>query len=249
LFHQNRDMSIEQIDKIIDKYANEKHILLQLLLDIQHEFNWVPQEAVLEMNKKLKIPIGEVIGAIIDSEGQIVMDKDTCMVELARSFVNFFCDESCGKCLPCREGLKQERKILANIVSGKGKEGDIEKLRQIAEASNASSLCALGQTSANSMLTTLRYCADEYEAHIKEKRCPALFCKSLVNFYIDQTKCTACAMCLRNCQVQAIDGSVGKIPVIDQSKCIKCGSCLDACEFKAISKISGKQSLKTISEE
>jgi NADH-quinone oxidoreductase subunit F len=188
------------------------------------------------------------LGAIMGSGGLIVMDDDTCMVDIAKYFVNFLCDESCGKCVPCREGLKQARKILTDIISGKGKEGDIEKLRQIAEVSNASALCALGQTSANPTLTTLRYFADEYEAHIKEKRCPALSCKSLISFYIDPAKCTACTLCARNCPVQAIDGAVGKIHIIDQSKCTKCSTCFDVCKFKAVTKISGnpfhRQSLK-----
>ena len=180
------------------------------------------------------------LGAIMGSGGLIVMDEDTCMVDVAKYFINFLCDESCGKCVPCREGLRQARKILTDIVEGKGKEGDIDKLRQIAEASSASALCALGQTSANPMLTTLRYFADEYEAHIKEKRCPALSCRSLINFYIDPAKCTGCTLCARSCPVQAINGEVGKIHIIDQSKCIKCGTCLEECRFKAITKISGK---------
>ena len=189
------------------------------------------------------------LGAIMGSGGLIVMDEDTCMVDMARYFVNFLCDESCGKCVPCREGLKQARKILTDIVSGKGKEGDIEKLRQIAEASSTSALCALGQTSANPMLTTLRYFPDEYEAHIKEKRCPALSCKPLINFYIDPAKCNACTLCARNCPVQAIDGAVGKIHIIDQSKCTKCGTCFDACRFKAVTKISGEPVPPPIPEE
>ena len=162
------------------------------------------------------------------------------MVDMARYFVNFLSDESCGKCIPCREGLKQAGKILTDIISGKGKEGDIDKLRQIADASSASALCALGQTSANPMLTTLCYFADEYEAHIKEKRCPALSCKPLISFYVDPVKCTACTLCSRNCPVQAIDGAAGKIHIIDQSKCVKCGTCLEQCRFKAIQKISGE---------
>jgi NADH-quinone oxidoreductase subunit F len=189
------------------------------------------------------------LGAIMGSGGLIVMDEDTCMVDVARYFVDFLCDESCGKCVPCREGLKQARKILTNIVSGKGKEGDIEKLRQIAEASNASSLCALGQTSANPMLTTLRYFADEYEAHIKEKRCPALACKPLISFHVDPVKCTGCTLCARSCPIQAIDGEVGKVHLIDQAKCTKCGTCFDACRFNAVEKISGKPVPPPISEE
>lgn len=189
------------------------------------------------------------LGAIMGSGGLIVMDEDTCMVDVARYFVNFLSDESCGKCVPCREGLRQAKKILTDIVSGKGKEGDIEKLRQIADASNAAALCALGQTSANPMLTTLRYFADEYEAHIKEKRCPALSCKPLISFYIDPAKCNACTLCARNCPMQAIDGAVGKIHIIDQSKCTKCGTCFDACRFKAVTKISGKPVPPPIPEE
>jgi len=180
------------------------------------------------------------LGAMMGSGGLIVMDNDTCMVDVARYFVNFLCEESCGKCVPCREGLKQARRILTNIVSGKGEENDIEKLRQIAETSNAAALCALGQTSANPMLTTLRYFADEYDAHIKEKRCPALSCKPLINFYVDPAKCMACTLCSRNCPMQAIDGAVGKIHIIDQSKCTKCGTCFDVCKFKAVQKISGQ---------
>ena len=180
------------------------------------------------------------LGAMMGSGGLIVMDNDTCMVDVARYFVNFLCEESCGKCVPCREGLKQAREILTRITSGKGEETDIDKLRQIAEASNAAALCALGQTSANPMLTTLRYFAYEYEAHIKEKRCPALSCKPLINFYVDPAKCMACTLCSRNCPMQAIDGAVGKIHVIDQSKCTKCGTCFDVCKFKAVQKISGE---------
>ena len=164
------------------------------------------------------------------------------MVDVARYFVNFLCDESCGKCLPCREGLKQARNILTNIVTGKGQEGDIEKLQEIAETTSAASLCALGQTAANPMLTTIRYFRDEYEAHIKEKRCPALVCKSLIAYYIDPTKCKACTICSRNCPVGAVNGELTKIHLIDQSKCIKCGTCYDVCppKFRAVTKISGE---------
>lgn len=189
------------------------------------------------------------LGAIMGSGGLIVMDDDTCMVDVARYFIDFLCDESCGKCVPCREGLRQASKILTDIVSGKGKEGDVEKLQQIAEASNAAALCALGQTSANPMLTTLRYFADEYEAHIKEKRCPALSCKQLTNYYIDPAKCNACTLCSRSCPVQAIDGAVGKIHIIDQSKCVKCGTCIEVCRFKAVQKMSGKTVPPPIPEE
>jgi NADH:ubiquinone oxidoreductase subunit F (NADH-binding)/(2Fe-2S) ferredoxin len=191
------------------------------------------------------------LGSIMGSGGLIVMDEDTCMVDVARYFVNFLCDESCGKCVPCREGLKQARKILDDIVAGKGKEGDIETLKEIAETTSAASLCALGQTAANPMLTTIRYFKDEYEAHVTEKRCPALVCKKLISYYIDPAKCAACALCYRNCPVDAIGGERGKIHVIDQAKCIKCGTCFEVCPpaFRAVRKLSGETVPPPIPEE
>jgi NADH:ubiquinone oxidoreductase subunit F (NADH-binding)/(2Fe-2S) ferredoxin/ferredoxin len=191
------------------------------------------------------------LGSIMGSGGMIVMDEDTCMVDVARYFVNFLCDESCGKCVPCREGLKQARKILEDIVAGKGKEGDIEKLKEIAEATSTASLCALGQTSANPMLTTIRYFKDEYEAHIKEKRCPALVCKNLISYYIDPAKCAACTLCYRNCPVGAVEGERGKIHIIDQAKCSKCGTCFEVCPpaFRAVQKLSGEPVPPPIPEE
>ncbi len=191
------------------------------------------------------------LGSMMGSGGMIVMDEDTCMVDVARYFVNFLCDESCGKCLPCREGLKQARKILNGIVAGKGEEEDIRKLGDIAEVTKVSSLCALGTTSANPLLTTLRHFKDEYGAHINEKRCPALVCKELISFYISPEKCQACMICFRNCPVDAIIGEKMKIHIIDQSKCIKCGSCYDLCppRFNAVQKISGEPVPPPIPEE
>ena len=182
------------------------------------------------------------LGSMMGSGGMIVMDSDTCMVDVARYFVNFLCDESCGKCVPCREGLKQARNILNNIVSGKGKSADIHTLQQLAETLSTASLCALGQTAANPMLTTLRYFKDEYTAHIEEKRCAALVCKELLDFYINPEKCSGCQLCARSCEDQAIEGEIDKIHVIDQSKCTKCGSCFDICppEYAAVQKTSGE---------
>ena len=182
------------------------------------------------------------LGSMMGSGGLIVLDEDTCMVELARYFVNFLCDESCGKCTPCREGLRQASIILNRITKGQGKKGDIEKLQKIAEVTRDSALCALGQTSANPMLTTLRYFKDEYEAHINEKRCPAMVCKDLISYYIDPEKCQACMICFRNCPVNAVIGEKNHIHVIDQEKCIKCGSCYEMCpsRFSAVKKISGE---------
>jgi len=191
------------------------------------------------------------LGSMMGSGGLIVMDEDTCMVELARYFVNFLSDESCGKCTPCREGLKQALIILKGITSGKGNNEDIEKLNKIAEVTSVASLCALGLTSANPLLTTLRYFKNEYEAHINEKRCPALFCKDLISYYIDPKKCQACTICQRNCPADAINGKPMKIHIVNQSKCIKCGNCYDMCpaRFKAVKKISGEPVPLPIVEE
>jgi len=191
------------------------------------------------------------LGSMMGSGGMIVMDEDICMVELARYFVNFLCDESCGKCTPCREGLRQASIILNRIVSGKGTEDDLDKLGKIAEVTRVASLCALGQTSANPLLTTLRYFKNEYEAHINEKRCPALVCKNLISYYIDPEKCQACMICYRACPANAIIGEKMKIHIVDQSKCIKCGSCYDLCppRFKAVKKISGEAVPPPIPEE
>ena len=182
------------------------------------------------------------LGSIMGSGGMVVMDEDTCMVDIARFFIDFLCDESCGKCVPCREGLDQMREILNNIVAGKGEEGDIELLEEMGGVMSDFSLCALGATAANPVLTTIRYFRDEYEAHIKEKRCPALVCKDLIAYYIEPEKCIACMLCLNNCPVSAIEGEKGKIHVIDQSECTKCGTCYDVCPSKigAVKKISGE---------
>jgi len=182
------------------------------------------------------------LGSMMGSGGMIVMDEDTCMVDTARYFLDFLADESCGKCTPCREGIKQMLGILTDICKGRGREGDIELLEELAEVLRDTSLCALGATAPNPVLTTIRYFRDEYEAHIKEKRCPAYVCKELVSYYIDPTKCQACMICLRNCPAGAISGGKNKIHVIDQSKCTKCGSCFDLCppRFDAVEKISGE---------
>ncbi|MGB2884627.1 MAG: NADH-quinone oxidoreductase subunit NuoF [Dehalococcoidia bacterium] len=182
------------------------------------------------------------VGAMMGSGGMIVMDEDNCMVDVARYFVNFLTDESCGKCVPCREGLRHFHKILERIVSGEGRDGDIELLEDLSDVLKDASLCALGQTAPNPVLTTIQYFRDEYEAHIKERRCPAKVCKDLISFYIEPDKCKACMICLRNCPVGAISGDKGLIHVIDQGKCTKCGTCLDLCptRFDAVTKLSGE---------
>jgi len=190
-------------------------------------------------------------GSMMGSGGMIVMDEDTCMVDVARYFIHFLTDESCGKCLPCREGLRQMDKILTNITKGKGKDGDIELLEELSETAIEASLCALGKTAPNPFLSTLRYFRDEYEAHIKEKRCPALSCKELISYYIDPDKCKACMICLRKCPAEAIDGGKKKIHVVDQEKCTKCGTCFEVCppRFGAVKKISGEPVPPPIPEE
>jgi NADH-quinone oxidoreductase subunit F len=182
------------------------------------------------------------LGSMMGSGGMIVMDEDTCMVDTARYFLDFLADESCGKCTPCREGIKQMLGILTDICGGKGKEGDIELLEELAQVVRDTSLCALGRTAPNPVLTTLGYFRDEYEAHIKEKRCPAYVCKELVSYYIDPVKCQACMICLRSCPAEAISGGKNQIHVIDQSKCTKCGTCFDLCpaRFDAVKRISGE---------
>jgi len=180
-------------------------------------------------------------GSMMGSGGMIVMDEDTCMVDIARYFLNFLAGESCGKCLPCREGIYQMLKILNRICEGKGEEGDIELLEEISEVVKDASLCALGQTASNPVLSTIRYFRDEYEAHIKEKRCPAGVCKELISYYIEPEKCQACLICLRNCPAEAITGGKNLAHVIDQDKCTKCGLCLEVCppRFGAVTKLSG----------
>ncbi len=181
-------------------------------------------------------------GSMMGSGGMIVMDEDTCMVDVARYFIDFLTDESCGKCVPCREGLRQMHKILTHITEGKGKESDLERLEQLAEAAQEASLCALGKSAPNPFLSTLRYFRDEYEAHIKEKRCPALSCKELIAYYIDPNKCQACMICARKCPADAIVGGKKKIHVIEQEKCTHCGTCFEVCptRFGAVTKISGE---------
>ncbi len=180
-------------------------------------------------------------GSMMGSGGMIVMDEDTCMVDVARYFIAFLTDESCGKCTPCREGTRQMLKILTNITEGKGKPGDIELLEELSETAVEAALCALGKSAPNSFLSTLRYFRDEYEAHINDKKCPALSCKALINFYIDPDKCKGCGSCLRKCPVDAIIGGKKLIHIVDQDKCTKCGTCFDVCpdKFSAVTKLSG----------
>jgi len=182
------------------------------------------------------------LGSMMGSGGMVIMDEDTCMVDTARYFISFCCEESCGKCIPCREGLRMLREILTDICEGRGKEGDIDAIQDIAEMMKDASLCALGSTAANPVLTTIKYFRDEYEAHIENKNCPAKACKALTSYYIDPEKCTACMKCLKNCPTEAIHGAKNEIHWIEQEKCIKCNTCFELCplRFSAVKRISGE---------
>ncbi len=186
----------------------------------------------------LDTPVGyetfAAIGSIVGSGGMIVMDEDNCMVEVARYFLAFTQQESCGKCTPCREGTRHMLDILTRITEGKGKEEDLDILVEMSELIGSTSLCALGATAPNPVLTTLKYFRDEYEAHIKEGRCPAKECKALIQYTILADKCTGCTLCARDCPVDAIAGERKGIHIIDPEVCIKCGICKAVCNFDAV---------------
>jgi NADH-quinone oxidoreductase subunit F len=175
------------------------------------------------------------VGSMMGSGGMIVMDESTCMVDIARYFTRFLEEESCGKCVPCREGLGRMRHILDNISEGKSNGADIEMLEHLASVMKSGALCALGQTAPNPVLSTIHYFREEYEAHIKEKRCPAKVCKALITYSIIKDKCPGCGICVKNCPQKAIESMGKKQPVVlHKEKCIKCGVCYDVCKLNAI---------------
>ncbi|MBO7525368.1 MAG: 4Fe-4S binding protein, partial [Clostridia bacterium] len=183
------------------------------------------------------------IGAMMGSGGLIVMDEDNCMVDIAKFFLEFTVDESCGKCTPCRIGNKRLLELLTKVTEGTATMEDLDKMEELCYYIKANSLCGLGQTAPNPVLSTLKYFRSEYEAHIKEKRCPAGVCKKLLNFTIDKDKCIGCGMCQRGCPASAIartdyvaEGHKLASMAIDPAKCVKCGACMSTCKFGAISK-------------
>jgi NADH-quinone oxidoreductase subunit F len=175
-------------------------------------------------------------GSMMGSGGMIVMDESTCMVDVARYFIDFLKDESCGKCLPCREGLRALLEILNRITEGKGKRGDLRLLQEVSEGIAETSLCALGGSAPNPVLTTIRYFRDEYVAHIRDKRCPASVCKALVHYSVIAERCTGCHACFKVCPAGCITGKAKAMHVIDETKCVKCGACYDVCTFEAIAR-------------
>jgi NADH-quinone oxidoreductase subunit F len=174
------------------------------------------------------------VGSMMGSGGMIVMDEDTCMVDVAKYFLTFLEEESCGKCVPCREGIRRMREVLEEITQGNGREGDIELLEDISFTLTEGALCALGSTAANPVMSTIRYFRDEYEAHIRDKKCPAGVCSTLIQYFIDPEKCTGCTRCVKTCPVEAIAGERKMPHRIDLEKCIKCGSCYDVCKFSSV---------------
>ena len=190
------------------------------------------------------------LGAMMGSGGLIVMDEETCMVDIAKFFLQFTQDESCGKCVPCREGTKVMLDILDRITKGEGQEGDIELLESLGKTISQTALCGLGQSAPNPVLSTIRYFRDEYEAHVRDKRCPAGVCTALASYVIEVEKCRGCGLCVKVCPVdaihpielQAVAGDEGRTKrkrppyAIDASKCIKCGACVAECRFGAITR-------------
>jgi ferredoxin len=171
---------------------------------------------------------------MMGSGGMIVMDDRSCMVDVARYFLTFLQEESCGKCVPCREGLLRMGEIFADICEGRGKDGDIELLESMSQAIIDGALCALGSTAPNPVLSTIRYFRDEYEAHIRDKKCPAGVCKALIQYRVIAEKCKKCGVCKKVCPAEAVTGELKQIHSIDPFKCIKCGACYEACKFDAI---------------
>jgi ferredoxin len=190
-------------------------------------------------------------GSIMGSGGMIVMDEDTCMVDVARYFLQFTQEESCGKCVPCRVGTREMVDILTRITEGDGREGDIDRLEALAQTVESGSLCGLGQTAPNPVLTTLKYFRKEYEDHILRHHCAARACKQLTSYYIEPETCVGCLLCKKSCPVDAISGERKKVHVVDQELCIQCGACFDVCPPKvgAVSKLTGRKRARLLKQK
>jgi len=181
------------------------------------------------------------LGAIMGSGGMIVMDEDNCMVNIAKFFLEFTSDESCGQCVPCRVGLRRMLDILKRITSGNGRMADLDLLKHLGEMIIETSFCGLGKTAPNPVLSTLKYFHEEYREHIEEKKCRAKVCTDLITYHIDQDTCRACGICAKNCPAEAITGEIGKPPyVINEEACVRCGTCLEVCPFGAVRVLSGE---------
>jgi NADH:ubiquinone oxidoreductase subunit F (NADH-binding) len=176
------------------------------------------------------------VGSIVGSGGMIVLDADDCMVNVAKYFVQFTQEESCGKCVPCRVGTKRLLEMLERITKGQGREGDLEKLEALSDGVRTTALCGLGQSAPNPVLSTIKYFREEYEAHIRDKKCPSKTCKALLTYSIDEKACKACGACLRACPAGAIAGEKKHAHSIDPSKCIRCGVCFDVCKFQSVTR-------------
>lgn len=189
------------------------------------------------LDMKLDFDSLKKVGAMIGSGGLVVMNDKSCMVEVARFFMNFTQNESCGKCVPCREGTKRMLELLTDITEGRGTMEHIELLEKLADTISATALCGLGKTAASPVVSTLKYFRDEYVAHVVDKKCPAGQCKALMTYQIDPSLCRGCTKCARMCPVEAISGTVKEPHVIDTTKCIKCGACKEGCHFNAVKEV------------